>query len=476
MLNLNLAEHRLRLAELCVEHLGSVTAQSSIKEDRIYIGSIKDDVVNYLLSQLDKATVSMMPIIHTVNLCKRIVNKEASIYRQDPIREIHIKNEAQKAAIQNIYDCLQTKQKLTRANRCFKNSGQCFLQLIHIESKKKLELRILKKHQCFVIPKANSPKEIDVFVTIGYDPLDISKRIYAVWTNELNFIMDDNGTVLSGDMKNPIGLIPVIEIANEDLNSGHFYNVEDQTLQDFTIQINAALSDLFHIMRQQGYAIPLIKGPMQVLKALELVKVGPTRVLKLPTDVQDAENKSAEVDFSFVSASPDLAASIDVISTLLSAFLSSRGVDPKTVNFKGDSKSYSSGWERFLALIESFEASQDDIGVFQEVEYSLFNLVVAYHNAFFQDKTKLLPQFTSSKITEASVSIKFAGPEVSETRIDKFNRLKGEKEAGIINQEKFIQEYFDMSEEEAKEYLTSIGYYEQKVTTLPEVTVELTPS
>lgn len=460
-MNLENIETRAALAKAAYEHMQSGTeAKRSIKENKIYKGKLKHYVREYLIDQLGEDTVKKMPVVYSVNMCKRIIDKEASIYRNEPDRKFSGSDDQNKA-IHEIYGALKTKQKLTRANRIFKNSGQAFLQVIHNIEKKKLEIRILKKHQCYAVGKTLRPTEIEVFVVIGGDTSDQSKTIFSVWSNGFNFIMDINGAILSTkdgapDMVNPLGIIPVIDISDEDEKENSVFVHHDHSLINFTIQINAALSDLFYIMRCQGYAVPLIKGPMSVLNALQSVTIGPNRVLKLPTNIEDGEGKQSAVSFDFVSANPDLSASIETISTLLSAFLTSRNVDPKTINFKGDGKSFASGWERFLALVESFEASQDDIGIFQDVENQLFEIVKKYHDAWSNDPEKLEKKYTSSNLGGASVSVIFSGPEMIETRSDKLERLYKEKTYGLISQIDFIAQYKGVSKEEAKKIYEQI--------------------
>ena len=368
-------EDRAELAKKALAHITDKEAERSKKEDKIYKGKLRHHVKEYLLEQLDPTTVKTMPIVSSVNMCKRIVDKKASIYRSEPERKFNGSDE-QIQAVSAIYEGLKIKQKLTRCNRVFENSGQCFLQVVHNKNQKKFELRVLKKHQCYAVSRSDKPTEMEAFVIIGGDTSDANNVVFAVWSEKYNFLMNVNGDILSldaegkPDTKNPLGMIPAIDISDEDEKENSVFVHHDHSLIDFTIQINAALSDLFYIMRSQGYAIPFIKGPMAVLKALESVTVGPNRILKLPTDQETGEGKTSEVSFDFVSANPDLSASIETISTLLSAFLTSQNIDPKTINFKGDGKSFSSGWERFLSLVESFEASQDAIGILRTLKSS----------------------------------------------------------------------------------------------------------
>lgn len=451
-MNLKNLEDRKLLGDKVQAHIESAVFTASKKAEDIYRGKLYKHVEDSLIAQFSAETVKTMPIVSSVNLCKRIADKKASVYRKKPERKFTL---AKADAIQAIYDYLDLEQKMTRANRALEYSRQCFLQVVHRPKKKKLELRILKKHQCFVLPSEEKSTEMGVFVVIGGDTSTREGMRLAVWTDELNFIMDGNGAILSlkdgvEDTSNPFGIIPVIDISDEEEKSGSVFVSSESSLVDFTIQMNVALSDLFNIMRNQGYAIPLLKGPDSLLKCLKQVQVGVNKVLMLPTDIPTPDGKSGEVDFSFIAANPNLQGSIDTISTLLSAFLSSCGVDTSTVNFKGETKTFASGWERFLALIETFEASQDDLGIFRRVETELFDIVTKIHDAWVDDAEKLQSYFKGPKCGEdCSVSVSFAGPEMIETRSEKLERLKKEQDYGMISPLEALQQYHGASREEA---------------------------
>lgn len=451
---LNLEDRKL-LGDMIVAHIESALFSASKKAEDIYKGKLLAHVKESLEAQFSVETVKTMPIISSVNLCKRIADKKASVYRKKPVRKFLKIDKPD--AIQAIYDSLDLEQKMTRANRALEYSRQCFLQVVHRPKKQKLELRILKKHQCFVLPSEEKSTEMGVFVVIGGDTSKRENMRLAVWTNELNFIMNGDGVILSkatdgtDDTKNPFGIIPVIDISDEEEKSSSVFVSSESALVDFTIQMNVALSDLFNIMRNQGYAIPLLKGPDSLIKALKQVQVGVNKVLMLPTDIPTHDGKIGEVDFSFIAANPNLQGSIDTISTLLSAFLSSCGVDTSTVNFKGETKTFASGWERFLAIIETFEASQDDLGIFRRLETELFDIVTKIHDAWANTTPKkLLSYFEGPKCGEdCSVSVSFAGPEMIETRSEKLERLKKEQDYGMISKLEALQQYHGESRDEA---------------------------
>ena len=60
--------------------------EESYRETEIYSGRIDDYVKDYLCDTLGSETASKMPRISTINICKRIVNNNASLYKKAPKR------------------------------------------------------------------------------------------------------------------------------------------------------------------------------------------------------------------------------------------------------------------------------------------------------------------------------------------------------------------------------------------------------
>src|SRR5690606_7322299 len=95
---------------------------------------------------------------------------------------------------------------------------------------------------------------------------------------------------------------------------------------------------------------------------------------------------SAQPSFQFVSPSPDIASSNEFNSSLISLFLTSRGQSPKLINAKGEAQTFTSGLDRFLASLEQFEQSQDDIDLFKDVEADAYEIIKKWNNIIYLSK------------------------------------------------------------------------------------------
>lgn len=436
------------LAKKALEHHKSELARISRDEYAVFKGRLKPFVEAVLKKRCDPSTFSEMPVVASINMMQKIVKQRASIYRNYPKRSI---TGADEELFNQAYRDISADVRLGRANKIYKTSNQAFLYVIHKDGK--LKSKVLCKHHVYVEHEDGEPIS---YVIIGGDTSKPENTVLTVWQKNANFNMDGNGKVLSEDTATALpGRFPFIDISDEDEKDFSFYVDSDPALLEFTIEFNAIMSDLLYILRQQGFAVGVISGPEDTLKKLTTITVGPSKFVKLPTDYKvdpgDSESKAAAVDMKFINPNPNLTGSIEAISALLSAFLTSLGVDPKTISFKGEGNSFASGWERLLALIEKFEATKDDFEIFYRVEYELFDLVRAWIKAA---NGSIGNKYKGVISDNAVFEVEFAGPEMTETAKEKDDRLAFREDRQWITKAEAMSEALGITLEDAESRLS----------------------
>jgi hypothetical protein len=205
------------------------------------------------------------------------------------------------------------------------------------------------------------------------------------------------------------------------------------------------VTDVQNVIRMQGFGQAWYKGAAGSIP--QNIQVGPNFVLKLPVD----PNNPVDTAFGFANSSADISGSITFLEMLLSTFLTSRGLDPKIVNAKGESNKFSSGIDRLLSLVEGFEPSKSDFKVFENAEKKLFEIIKAYVNTY-TGTGLLAPEFDIGMIPEdAEVEITFAGPEAVVSDTERLDLVQKKLDMGVITQLEAIEEARQVTEEEAKE-------------------------
>lgn len=474
MLDILNIDDRKQIIEAINSDENKTRKAKSLGEVEIYSDNITPYVISYLSQFYSADTIKDNPVISCINICRRICQTEGSLYLEAPERSFINVSDEQAEALNALYKDICVDSKMLLSNRFFKLQKQNHIQPIVVD--KNIYLRVLVNHNLDAIPLDMLPEKAYGYVISGYDkgstgynpklsdrsngtnePIGDSEdyqsklQRYAWFTKDYNFITDGSGTVVSGttdnDIKNHIGVMPIVEVSEQkDLE---YWQRQGAAVADFTVQFNAALTDLSQIVRMQGFSVAYLKGPKGI--AAQDTVVGLNRVLKLEIDPANP----VETEFGFASPSPDLAGSIQYVEVLLSAFLSSRGIDPKIVSAKGETDKFNSGIERLLAEISKFSASKSDIAVYEKVEQQLFQVLKSMINTY--EPSGML-SYKIGKIPEnAELSIKFKRPEMIKTDADKMLEIEKKLDLGLISMAEAVAIDRELPLEEAEKVLAYIN-------------------
>jgi len=428
----------------------------SYMQSQVYGGHARTYVLDYLKTQFSEKTVEKMPIISTINLCKRIVDKQASIYTSDPTRSFSNLTDDQQDAIEKWYSENKVNSYFSKANKAFKNQEQTFVMLAPDQSGK-LKIRVLKPHNLDAIPSDIDPEIADAYMINAFDKSlanrttinneniadsdDYKAQLekYVTWTKEVNFIFNGKGEVVSEVFSNPIGEIPLIDVST--VKEFEFFVEYCNSIADFNVQFLSGLSDLAQVVKMQGWSVGYLVATENTMP--EVLFVGPNMVLKLKVD----PNTNHEPNFGYASPNADIEGSMKYLESVLAAFLSSRGLDAATVSTQLSSTKFSSGIERLLAMIEMFEASKEDIDLFKCVENQFFNLFKKWNNVYFGTTQKILDFIIPE---ESQVEVTYQAPVMAMTQTEKTDNIIKRKEAGLMSRVEAIAEDRGISKEQAE--------------------------
>jgi hypothetical protein len=445
MLNYGNPQLRIQILDEIKAFNNQNQKKESLKEFEIFKGRIYPYVKEYLEGMLSKESVSEMPIVSSINLCKRVIKQEASIYKEAPIRTFVGVSEEQAKALEELYEYMNINVKMAKANEAYKLQDQTHLQVVLINGE--LCVRPMMRHHLDAVPSPLDPEQADAYIVSGFDRSMFAPRLnenedefnqliadpedykgvtkLALWSDEFNFIMDVQGNIVSGpDVANPIKVKPFVDISNQ--KDYEYWVRPSMSLTDFTVQFNSAMSDLGQIVRMQGFAQAYLIGEESLMP--QNIQIGPNYVLKLPVN----PDKPTTTEFGFANPNSDLAGSISYIEMLLSTFLSAQGVDPNIVSGKAQGQSYSSGIERLLAMIDKFEASKADMDLFAYAEKKLFKIIAAYINTY--SGTELFKYNIGAIPEGANVEIQYKKPEMMMSEKEKLEVIQLKTDLGIMSQ------------------------------------------
>jgi len=439
----------------------NITRRSiSLKQFEVYMDRMETYVKEYLRTFYNEADVATLPIITSINLCRRIVKQEASIYKCGPDRTFLNVTDQQRIVLEQVYKDMNIDAMLQKSNEYYKLQSQNNIQIIPYN--KELKIRVLMNHHFDVVPKSDNPDIADAYVISGFDktftiptvdresdgydetiadPEDYKPGVkrHVLWSDLYNFIFDENGNVLGGATPNPIGILPFVDIS--PAKDFEFFIRQGSSVTDFTIQYNAALTDMSQIIRMQGFAQAYMIAEESSLPTS--IKVGPMIAIKMPVK----PDSTVRPEFGFAQPNADIAGSTAYLESLLALFLSSRGLDPKSISTTGDGTRYTSGMERLLSMIEKFEATRSDFNVYEYAEKNIFKIVKAYLNTYAG--SNVLKYKISALSDDAEIVVTYKEPEMIETEMDKIAEIEKKLDLGLISKLEAIMEDRDIPKEEA---------------------------
>jgi hypothetical protein len=464
MIDFNDLATRRRVIEDIKTNENKKRKYESYKQFECFMGRLRQFVTDYLLSQFTKQTVYTMPIIDSINISSRVVNKQASLYKTPPKRTFTNLDQDQQTTINNWYLEYGVNSKLFKSNQFFKLQDQSFLMLVP-DREKNLKCRVVMPHMIDAIPSDVDPEIADAYiisvhdkqwfnhgsdgrneVTADQDDYKANVEKYLVWTKEINFLMNGRGEFLTEIFPNPIGELPFIDIAEG--KDYEFFVRGGQALTDFAIQYCGALSDLAQVVKMQGWSVGWLKGPASLMP--EEIIVGPNKILKLTTD---PNNPDATTEFGYSSPDADIQGAMSYLEMLISNFLTSRGLDSNIISSKGDAQKFSSGVEKLLSMIDAFEASKQDMDIYQKAERQFFELLKKWNNLLIQTPNKIFDFLIPE---DSELEVQYHQPQNIQTTKEKLETIQLRLELGLIDQIDAIAADRDITREAAEQVYIDI--------------------
>jgi hypothetical protein len=459
-------DYRQRIIEQ-INGQENIERKSQSKMDcDVYSGNIEPYVLEKFNNKYKPETVAEIPIVSTINISEKVVNSTASIYKDAPERSFLEVSEQQEESLEKVYQDLWFDTKMLSANRYFKLQKQTHVMVLPKNGK--LHARVIKQHQLDVIPNDIDPEIGEVYILTGFDDMRNSEKEtqsngtneeiadqddyretltrHVVWSKDYHFVMDGRGNILTEDVINPIGAIPIVEIA-EDKDLVYFLeHVNNDT--KFTVEYNEALSNQSLVVMMQGFSQAVMMAPEELMPSS--ITVGPTKILKIITN----SNIEGETDFKFVNPNSDLDGVRAHTESLLSQYLSSKGLDANAITGSAQASGHSSGVSKLLAMVERFEASKSDLARFEQAEKAIFDIIVKWLNVagdFLEDK------YTAGQIPEdAALGIVYKEPQAIMSKAEALDIIERKLEIGLISLTEAVAKDRNISDTEAEDVLKNI--------------------
>lgn len=502
-MDLTRQEDRLKIIQSLQSENTKARKQWSLRSSETYGGRFDQYVREYLESQFYKESVKEMPIVSSINILKRVTDKKATIYNKPPERMYTELSDDQISTMGLVYKDMKLNSKLGMSNKSYVYQGQSIGMILPKNGK--LICRIFKMHQIDVIPDLEDPELANGYIISAFDRSDYVQEYqdnhkintatgvrpdslrssaselydneladdyqfkkyvekYIVWKKHngeiLNFMMNGMGEVINPDTGEPDdevdvvsplsqeGILPFFEISKD--KDFEYFVRPSNTLTDFTVQFNAALSDLQNNMKMNGYAVGILKAPSELQPETQII--GPAMLMKLPTDDPDKV-----VDFGFASPSSSIGEISDAVDKFLNYFTTSEGLGSEVINSAGQSEKFASGLDRFIASVARVEAHQDDYERYGEAEDQIFQIILAWQRVL-ANSDALDRKYKLGLVSEdAALDVKYYQPEMIQTESEMISNFRDKIDLGIMSKVDALMKLTGITDREvAKELLDEI--------------------
>lgn len=461
-------EQRKKLIKDIKSNENILRKKRSLRDYDVYNDNAYKYVYELLECQLSVATVKKMPVISNINIAKAVVTKEATIYIDQPARTYTSIQKTDEAVLKKIYQDCSFNSVLGKANKYYKLRNQAFLQVVPKYGK--LKLRVLQPHNLDVVPDEADPESAYAYIVSTFDKEQVAAKNsdavnqttadpddykaslerYQVWTADYSFVMNGKAEMMTEFLPNFLKMLPFVDI-NKDKDF-EFFIRRGQALTEFTLDFNAAWSDLMYVCRMQGFSVGVLKGDAKLKP--DTMTIGPAELIFLP---KNPDNPESSLDLQFISPTPNIEASLKSLESLVGLFLSTRGIDIKAINVSGTSSTFSSALEKLLSMIDQFKATKDDFDLFgNSVEKQVHKIVTAYLSNLTGTEF-LMPEYKVTQgIVNSELTVNFQEPQMIETTAEKINNGKSKIELGISDRVLILAELDGIAIEEAQKKIDEI--------------------
>lgn len=498
------AEVRKRIIDDIFSEENKRRKVDSFRRLDIYKKNQRKYILERIQKNLSAETLANMRTFTSINFTKKIIDAKASVYKTSPKRLFANANEREQKQIDALYEYAKTDIQLKKANRMFKLEDQASVQVLPKDGC--LHLRVLAPHHFDVVPSLEMPDGPgEVYILSGFnkqdsyndtapaESLDSNSRgtttlagyydttnqkiadredyfdklnYFVFWSKEYHFatnksgaILDKNNNAYSGNVPleeivNPIGKLPFIDLVAE--RDFEYWAQTGSNITDTQVDIGCQISDTVDVNFRQSYSQAILSAT----EAPKSMQIGPHTLLFLKKDPRG--EAAAQPEFEFATPSPDLASSIRLTEMILAMSLTSEGMDASAIatgpNTQG-TKTYTSGYERMLAQMEEFTASQDDFQLFENAEEQVFDLLKAWSNVLQNVKgpLELKPELRNGIIGEqVDLDVVFSTPQMVQSKSELEDSAIKKMEAGLMSRKRAVMDIYEVDEDKAEEIITEI--------------------
>jgi hypothetical protein len=422
----------------------------------IYQGKIKPYLQAAIMQEFTKKETinELMNRMCTLNICKKIIQKTAQVYTEDPLRQSTDGNELDIELIEQYEKSMLLNIRMKEANRLFKLDKKV-LGEIYLDDMNYPRLRILPSNSYEVFSESSRSPEIPGVVMKYFDDdkIDTTKHRYAFYSDESFVIVDNKGIVDKQKMEalgnenniNPFGTFPFVFAVDSSISVNPI--IEDDLIR-MSIGLPVILTDVAFGLKYQTFGILYIIGANAAQ-----VDASPSAIMNLP---QNPDGTNPVI--GKIAQNIDMAGVLSFVETNLAYLLSSRGLKTDTLQGKLTASNPASGVSKALDSAELLETTTIDQSYFVNIEQQLWNKL---HKFLIPEwmRTNQLPGIYNRNFTDSfEINIQLTEPRIVISAAEQVELSKKKIDYGFSTLERELYHlYPDYDQEDVQNLMDDIA-------------------
>ena len=418
-----------------IETMGNRARKDHAYKSRQIMEGAQAKYVKTELARLYPKTHELMRV-SDISLLKKVVNKIARAYKEDPVRAFGLEDETER------YSMLTKDANFNKQFRIFDKyfvrDKHAALWVNKIEGE--FHLIPLAAFEFDVVVDDNT-NQVTVMI-LTYDRKDFKE--YALWTESHHVLVRSKDSSIqyipiegNPNNINPLGIIPFSYRSSGD---GRGYPVASP-LPDQSTTMNVSLSDLQSAAAKQGHG-HLVRKVVGDQKAQE-VHAGLHTVIDL---VLSDNADDPQPDVSYINASPDLTGQREALAAYVRGVLDENGISGGEF-LTGNVREFTSGLDRAIAQADVTDQIEAHQAEYANVENEVFQIIRAYQEVE-----------NTERFSSEGLSVSYRKPKVLISDAQTLANIEKQLNLGLIEEwEKFKIMNPNLSEEECRAKLERIN-------------------
>ena len=380
-----------------------------------------------------------------VNILNKLVEKLSGLYEEAPTRT------TESTSDQELIDWYVREKSVDtmflEANLNFNRYKNTVLEIYECDDELDIKTLPSNNYLPFTFNENDHMKVEGILKVLPYKKGGITEKKLWIYTDEQFISIDLNGNLIMDDMKDNEGEnhFGVLNFSYASKSRYLLVPKPDSDTLQLTLTIPILFTDL--AFSSMFLSIPIL---YTIDADAENLPIAPNMFWDIKST--DIEKKAG---VGVIKPEPNIEAQLNMIGQILAVWLQSKNIKPGAITPQMTVNNLASGVAMVIEESDTTKDVKKQEKYFKKLEQDFWYRLAIMHNKMVDDG-KMLGIGKFSDPEKLKIEIKYNIPGPIESKTEKANRLKTEKDAGLTSQKAAIKEYHETDDEGAEKMIDEI--------------------